>query len=56
MSAAEFIDKILTPVGAGAGVLIASRTSKHLKQQPWWVGVGMAVAVAGLLFLFKRYG
>ena len=33
MNAAEFIDKILTPLGAGLGMYLATRFSPRLREQ-----------------------
>lgn len=47
MNAVEFIDKILTPLGGGLGVLLASRFSPQLHAQvkPGWEYVMAAIVV-----------
>ncbi|WP_292158571.1 hypothetical protein [Mesorhizobium sp.] len=53
MSAAEFIDKVLTPVGGGVGVFLAFRWSPQLKTQPMSVALLGAVSVALILAALK---
>ena len=54
MDAAEFIDKVLTPIGAGVGGGLGMHFFSKRQPQPqprwmpWIVGAGVALVIGGL--------